>query len=325
MSQKFSISIFLCVLLFSSLASITNGNAQFTDFHESHTGEIVFCNEPVLPGKENKQNIKSTFSASEHIYGLAYFPKKFEELVEKNYVGFTVYVNGEEAPITFTQPGKDERFEFYQIYRMYRDNPTFPIEIKPSKDQATNEIEVEGWADFLLKLPQKKNTIRIVLEHPGGKLAEDTLILDMTDFDKQAFKKETAEIIKNLSASHAKDRKLPDVFNTRSQEFVDPDMSKEQLKFMMLLSDEFINCKEFKKVVIGEGRDWKTITEDDSNRPKYKVNGKPIRIVYKGRDDWCYYVKNVYFIRRYKGNGQYGDTEFIKATDHKRINCKSVR
>jgi len=299
--------------------------AQYSNFHQTHTGEIVFCSEPVIPGKEQQQELKQTFQPNEQVYAMAYFDKPFNEIAEKRYIGFTVWVDGNKKELTFSKPGVNKRFTFYRMINQYVDKPHYPVEIKPNKDQATNEVEVEGWANFLKDLGPGTHQLKIRMRYPSGTLAEGRITLQWDDFNAGKFESRTRAILNAIEKSHAKTNKLPEEFKQSRRKFVDPDMSEDRIKFFLLLSDEFNNTGEFKQVVVGNGSDWKILRDDETGEPRYKVNDRPVRVVYKGKDGWCYYVKNVYFARKYNGNGEFGNPKFVKATKHHRINCRSIK
>lgn len=298
---------------------------QYSNFHENHIDKIVFCSNPVMPGNEEEQDIRRTFKAGESIYAMAYFSKPFKELAKKPFLGVEVSYNGKKQKLTFTQPGKQKRFTYYKIRKQYTDKPHYPIEINPDKKHAANEVEVEGWGRFLENLEPGNHQLTIKLLHPGGVLARGKLGLEWQDFNPQEFNRKTKAKLREISSSHFKRERLPEIFRKDSRKFVDPDMTKERIKFKLLLSDEFKNAEEFSRVVIGNGSDWKILRDDETGQPTYKVNNRPIRVVYKGKDGWCYYIKKVFFAQKYKDNGEYASPKFVKATEHKRINCRNLK
>lgn len=315
---------FLAVFLI--LPHAIRAQSQYSVFHQEHIGEIVFCNKPILLGKEKEQNIKQTFVAGEKIYAMAYFKKPFNEIADKRFIGFRVWLDQQKKKITFSKPGVKKRFAYYRIFNQYVDKPHHSVEIIPSKDQATNEIEVEGWTRFLKSIEPGNHKLKIQMRHPGGVLAEGTLHLQWKNFNPDQFEKRMNEIVKAISTSHAKSTKLPDVFKQKStRKFVDPAMSKDRIKFILLMSDEFNNAEDFRRVVVGNGSDWKILRDDETGKPKYKVNDRPVRVIYKGKDGWCYYVKKVFFARKYIESGEYEDPKFVKATEHQRINCRNIK
>lgn len=118
----------------------------------------------------------------------------------------------------------------------------------------------------------------------------------------------TAYAAKGNITGSSKTKKLPEVFNEKSDKFDDPELSLQKIK-----SELSKYCTVYKLVVYGKGPDWE-VRKDDFGNIERKITKREIYFTYKYNKDGKFYYNDCYFEKQYEGGGNYGAKKVVFMT-----------
>lgn len=270
-----------------------------SEFHKKNIGKVLFSDKPIVIGKEDPAQFKTSFKPSENIYAVAYLNGTIKDLSGLNYNSGSYHVNIDgikKSQISFGHNKGDELMSYYLI------------EIIPDPSLAFHAIDPAEFGNLLSSLSPRKHTMTIGFGTEYDVLAENTITLEYEDYDGAKIKANNDLAAKNAQDNWARNLKLPDYFNANTKVFSDPDMSADKIKAMIMAYPQFKNnVKElirFKVTDKWDNTEWQIYT-NSLGIPTHKATECFIGIVYKAADGWCYYCEGIYFIRDYAGAGTY--------------------
>ena len=143
-------------------------------------------------------------------------------------------------------------------------------------------------------------------------------------YDSEKIKNDAKKACSNADNNLAKSRMLPPEFNKPSGKFNDPAMSIDKIKQMITSNPEFSDLSQIIKLSIGSDQDW--FINKDGNVIIGRFNGRAVRLVYKAKDGFCYYIPNVTFNCTYLGNGRYSAPKaHIPSGSKVKIACANIK
>jgi len=302
----------------SPLRKVDENFKYTSDFHKSNVGNILFSNRPIVIGNEDPAQFKTEFSINEKIYAMAYLRGTIKDLFKAG-GRYNMEMGPENRDVKGFSFNPDDLEKSY-----------YHIEILPDPKEAVHSIDCEAFYTLFYNASKGKNTLKFDLaaganENKTAVMGE--IEIDMTGADLDKLWANVKKAQANAADNKARKRKLPEGFSNPTNKFSDPELSSENLK--KLLVTEWGNCAEILKLGTfyiyksGSG-DW-SLHKNEYGTPTHKANNRKISVVYKGKDGWCYYVDEVFFIKEYEDNGKYLKVRYSHNTDPVKIGCKNVK
>ncbi len=294
--------------------------------HLKYIDQIKFSNKPIILGKENEADFKTSFSASEKIYGVAYFSAGIKDLSggarENQEIFAAVSADG-----TFVF-GKANRDQYdMKIGRritktdLEKNISAWTFELIADEFTATSDY---SWifAEMMQSLSPRKH--KIVLQmgdwNKGGSFTIDLSGVDLDKFVEDA-KATSLKAEENI----AKNRTLPTDWNNYDKNaFADRALSLPNMKAIL---KKDLQALDILKVVVldyASNPDW-TIVKNEINIPKFK-GSSTVGVAYKAKDNKCYFI-TANFFRTYEGGGSYGEIQVNRSVSNNyifRLDCSNV-
>ncbi|MBN2523313.1 MAG: hypothetical protein JXB24_08545 [Bacteroidales bacterium] len=285
-------------------------NPFTTPFHTRNAGKILFSDQPIVYGSEDPDQFKTEFTANDNIYGMVYMAGT---VYEGPAYGTAIYrIDADNGASTMLIKFLHNEEEIDYTY--------YPIDIIPDPDHAIHSLDPVEWADKLSKLSPGTHHLKITYDD----MAEGVLNLDWSDVNSDELKSNAKLAAENAGKNYASGKQLPDAFRQPSGKYKDPDLQEANLKKLML--NKWSNCQEIVKLVIEQNTDDDYLVYDtDAGLPSYKVTRADCHAVYKGKDGWCYYVKDISFSKNYQGGGIWGPAFIDFERAHIKIDCENVK
>jgi len=108
----------------------------------------------------------------------------------------------------------------------------------------------------------------------------------------------------------SKQTKLPDVFSEPEKSLTDPELTMFKLDSCIMANEDYSNIiQKITKIHIGskieaEYGDWRLL-KNDGGLPRSKCANREVYIIFKGKDDACYFSSIIYFVKDYTGVGTF--------------------
>ncbi len=288
------------------------------DFHKNHIEKIMFSTKPVVIGDEDPAQFSNEFSIKDNIYGMAYFSGTIKHITNGGAGQFYVTWDGNKDGASYTNILFGHNKQDY-------DNAFNVIDIIPAADKAFHAQEAKDFARILAALSPRKHTIQIQYLSGSRMIAYGEFTIDLSGMNPDKLKQNAETACSNAQDNWAKHVKLPKDFSQTSQKFSDPELSQANMK--KILQKKWANCAQITKVVVfgdGTADDW-YVMKNDLDIPVNKQTRPRVGVVYKGKDGWCYFVKEVIFAREYLGGGKYSAVKFFADSSHTKLDCKNVK
>jgi hypothetical protein len=281
--------------------------AATSPIHLKYNNKIVFSNKPIIVGKENEADFKTSFNAGEKIYAMAYFTAGVNDLLggakEDNRIYASVEIDGQAVWGRGDYKQLDNNVG-RQLTKTEIDKniSAWAFELIADENTTTSTIPW-AFAEMLESVSPRKHTVVLNMNawNKGGSF---TIDLDGIDLEKQvqeakAYSIKAADIIAN-------NRTIPEEWKTYTKNsFKDPQLTLPKMKAQ--LKEDYNDLVEVLRIVILANNDWKEwdiVKDDILNLPKYMATPN-VGIVYKAKDGKCYFTIGNFY-KTYKGGGQYG-------------------
>ncbi len=297
-----------------------------SDFQKSNRDKIFFSNKPIVLGKENEADFKTSFEPNEKIYAVAYFNKgvnDMEGITSNTLYAMVVAPNGQplfgkaDAPeATFTLEHKLTETEL-------KDNVTaWAFELIADEETATSTIP---WlfAEMLTSVDVTKPSCELKLKM-GALNIEGTFTINLKGVDGKKMIADAKQYTGKAKQAFVNAEGLPKEWkNYNANAFSDPNLSLANIK--KYIKRDHFNCVEVLKVkmIFNEGAVEWTVKKDEFNQPIKKYS-EVVGYVYKSKDGNCY-IDECYFEKQYEGGGNYGEIRTsvigINKGKSRQINC----
>ena len=285
-----------------------------SEFHEKHVCEIVFFSEKPEIGKEDPNKIRTSFTAGEAVWGVAYLPtnlENFEFLLHFNrdnfgkvsrglYIGMDKMDNDlleEEMPVVNSCPVKrlteDDLKLNYVIFQV----------IPPIGKE--HQMCIDG-VDFMAermgeRVGSYKHTFEVALtnadkasRYTREEMTDIEFIKGEFEFDATTGTEGYANLSKEIANAQLMKKKLP------SAVMHDAQIEYEMMRQIELYAHNKGWEVDLKKVIITLS--WQVIKDDYGNIEGNYIEGD---VVYS-HEDGCAYM-NFGFLRDYLGDGQFSE------------------
>lgn len=292
-------------------------NVFTSAFHKENVGKILFSGNPIKIKTENPAQFAEKFSASDNLYGLCYLDGAISDIF-----GYSSKVIME---INVLLDGSHLWRLYFTVLKPEINQTWFSTEIIPDPKTALSPVDALKWEkEILSRIPLGQHELTLQVEHNSKIIASGKIQLSWDNYDAEKIKKNAALACLNAENNLAKTRQLPPEFNKPGGRFSDPDMSVANIRKMILASPEFSDCTEIIKLSIGTDQDW--FVNKDGIKILGRFNGRAVRMAYRSKDGWCYYIPNVTFNCTYLGNGKYGPpSPHIPSGSKVKIACGNVK
>jgi hypothetical protein len=294
--------------------------------HLKYINQIVFSSKPIVLGKENEADFKTTFSANEKIYAAAYFRngiKDFSGGVRENQEMFAeVSADGQ---FVFGRGSRDQ-YDMKIGRRITKTDiekniSAWTFELIADEFTATSD---SAWifAEMMKTISPRKHKIELQMGdwNKGGSFTIDLSGVDLDKFVADA-KLTSIKAEENI----AKNRTLPTDWKQYDKAvFADRALSLPLMKGYLKTSFEALDILKVVVLEYKSNPDW-TIVKNEIDVPKFKASST-VGVVYKAKDSKCYFA-TANFFRVYQGGGSYGEIQVNRPTNSAyifRLDCSNV-
>ncbi|MFZ9387586.1 MAG: hypothetical protein ACO25B_06865 [Chitinophagaceae bacterium] len=286
-------------------------------FHREHANQVVFSSQPVRVGSENTSQFKESFSAEDRLYAYCYFDGAISDVF-----GFN---NKVVLEINVLLNGSHLWRLYFTLFKPEIEKTWFSTEIMPDPQTAMSPEDAVNWEkEILRRIPLGQHELTLQVEHNSRVVAQGKLQLNWDNYKEEQVRKNAEQACLNAENNLARTRQLPPEFSKPGGQFADPSMSVANIRRMILASPEFSDCVQILKLTLGTDQDW--FLNKDGAIIQGRFNGRAVRVVYKSKDGWCYYIPNVTFNCTYMGYGKYGPpSPHIACRSKVKIACANVK
>jgi hypothetical protein len=307
---------------------LAKGQSKITTgpMHLKYIDQIKFSSKPIVLGKENENDFKTSFSANEKIYGVAYFRAGIKDLSggagENQEMFATVSADGQ---FIFGRGSKDQ-YDMKIGRRITKTDieqniSAWTFELIADEFTATSD-SVWIFAEMMKTISPRKHTIKLQMGdwNKGG-----SFTIDLSGVDLDKFVEDAKTTAFQAEENIAKNRTLPSDWKQYDKSvFADRALSLPLMKGYLQIGFEAL---EILKVVVLEYKsnpDW-TIVKNEIDVPKFKASST-VGVAYKAKDNKCYFT-TANFFRTYEGGGSYGNIQVNRSTNSAyifRLDCSNV-
>ncbi len=345
--EKVKVAIDACKKSFPNSEQIKNGVIDFysawdeiagpvykgtylCDFHKENPGRIFYSKEPIDPNNIDPTKFTTEFSLNDHIYAIAFLPKKMKLMGEpgKDDKGlFFKYFTNIDHNVSYT--------DYVQCYidkKEYEKNKAyFLMDIMPDPAKAS-QWDAGMWMDKFAKLSPRKHkfNVSVYKYQPADGWASGEFSIDLTGMDKAKMNADAKAAMTKVEENIAKNQQLPDAFKKKSAVFKDPALSVNGIKAIVKREWGSYIAQVLKVAIVNDGKNTWEVAKDDLGYPENKQNSCAIYIAYKGTDGNCYFIdQSILFVKDYEGGGKYSST--IRIWGHYdlhkivRIACENIK
>ncbi|MEZ5042373.1 MAG: cell envelope integrity protein TolA [Saprospiraceae bacterium] len=263
-----------------------------SDFHLQHLNEVLLSSDPIIVGKENPGQFKSSFKDTEAIRAIVYLDQKVTDYVNMySYVPINLFIDDPKM-----QNGCSMQYDYsWSIYLDELQQSYLVIDIVPNMDDFQpryKAIGPEAFARCFAGLSPGEHEVSLQLGLTSGsgwgKKFHTTFTITLTEPGLEAFEKHQTEL-ENARAWTEKHDKAA---------MVDPAVNKD---IMESLEQQIKGAKAVGAVI--KDRDWTYI------RDRHTANtlGKQVaaEIYYKMPDGNCYAYRAYASYEALEGHNQY--------------------
>ena len=306
---------------FNQIEAEYSASVFTSKLHKENIEKILFSKSPIEIKKENADQFTNQFTANDKIYAMAYLNGSIKGLANGRLYGdklrCDVYLDGQFMRTV-------ERVQ-YTIDDSELDRSWFMMEIIPDPKTATGTTSAIMWGRSVLnEIPRGEHKLVIELSQCRETIAKGNINVNWDNYNAEKNKKNAEQACLYAENNVAMNRKLPPEYNLPSSKFSDPSMSTAKIKQMILASNKFTDCVKILKLTITNTQDWSLNKQNGIIQGRF--NARLIRLVYKSKDGFCYYIPNVSFNCDYLGGGRYGKPNPHIAGNRKvKIACKNVK
>jgi hypothetical protein len=294
--------------------------------HIKYIDQIKFSSKPIVLGKENESDFKTSFSANEKIYGVAYFRAGINDLPggarENQEIFAAVSADGQ---FVFGRAARDQ-FDMKISRRITKTDiekniSAWTFELIADEFTSTSDY---SWifAEMMQKLSPRKHKIQLQMGdwNKGG-----SFTIDLSGVDLDKFVADAKVTAVKAEENIAKNRTLPSDWRQYDKGvFADSSLGLVSMKSILKTN---LQALEVLKVVVLDYKnnpDW-TIVKNEIDVPKFKASGT-VGVAYKAKDNKCYFL-TANFFRSYSGGGTYGELQVNRPVNNSyifRLDCANV-
>ena len=286
-------------------------------FHRENVNKIVFTDRQIKVGSEINSQFRQSFSANDRLYAYCYFDGAISDIF-----GFE---NKVIIDVNVLLDGSHLWRLYFTLFKPEIEKTWFYTEIIPEPQTALSPEDAVNWEkEILRRIPLGQHELTLQVEHNSQPVATGKIQLDWDNYNEEQLKKNAELACLTAENNLAKTRQLPPEFSKPGGQFADPSMSVANIRKMILASPDFSDCVQILKLSVGTDQDW--IVNKDGVTILGRFNGRAVRLVYKSKDGWCYYIPNVSFNCTYMGYGKYGSpSPHIPSRSKVKIACANIK